>query len=226
MTTLNNIFGLSALVFIPTQIILLRRGNIRRWIVDRMGTSLSGSLEEENILIKHVIFLDSILCFMISLVHFIILSQYGKKVPLIISVSYMTQGIIMEIIMALISTIMIRRLGIPPRNPSFDISVRNEMILNLRRILQQIYTVEEFIPRVKEEECQKEECAVCYEESVVDLMPHYECHCSKKLICENCLFTHLQYNSRKCPWCRHTITQIYTRKWEEPLNPPEVVIYQ
>jgi len=222
MTSPNDVFGLCALVLIPAQVAFLASGNSRLRILHLLGAPRNPS-EDERALVKHIFLIDSIACSLVFVIHLILMFQFGTPQSIGRGILYLTQGLLMEIIMMASAMYMVEVLGVPERERSSILIIQMEMLQSIRRTLDSILSrisipiVEERIPPiVNDEESPKEDCAVCFEKTFVELMPRYDCRCTKKLICENCLFTHLQSNGYHCPWCRQSITQVYTRVWGEP----------
>lgn len=52
-----------------------------------------------------------------------------------------------------------------------------------------------------------EECQICYNNYDTNLAPRYECRCSVKKACQDCILTYFQ-NDNRCPWCRDEVNHI------------------
>ena len=57
------------------------------------------------------------------------------------------------------------------------------------------------------ENIQTEECQICYNDYDTNIVAQYECRCSVKKACQECILTYFQSDNR-CPWCRNEVNHV------------------
>ena len=218
-------------VLVPVHILLLWNPRLRRRLLD-CRIDLEPWITDERNLMRNILYLDMSLCWFYTVIQCILFVRNGMKVDNIWTILFICQGIPLYLTLYAITRYMVRTRGVPPRERDLHIEVSEEMFARLEQALARTFLAHRHViieteyistenkqeEEQEEQKEQKEECPICLEIVDKQMMPTYTCHCTKKVICEKCLFTHLQTNRNVCPWCRQTFHTIHLKRNREAEN--------